>query len=154
MEDASRLVTVMKPGDVVEIPRLLPHSIRAIEDSVIDEYSTMDHAEDSYRVEPGSSQQSKPVSNMPFMNVNGANKRTGRPYVLWGMGGEWPWPEDVGRRIRVPERTHDPSGAWINAGAEGVIKYMGAVTCAWAARIKRDDGSEFYLDQDAFDFIT
>lgn len=56
MEDASRLVTIMQPGDVVEIPRLLPHSIRALEDSIIDEYSTQDRAEDSYRVEPGSSQ--------------------------------------------------------------------------------------------------
>jgi mannose-6-phosphate isomerase-like protein (cupin superfamily) len=56
MEDASRLITIMNPGDVIEIPRYLPHSIKALEDSIIDEYSTMDTPGDSYRVEPGSSQ--------------------------------------------------------------------------------------------------
>ncbi len=56
MEDASHSGTIMNPGDIIEIPRHLPHSIKAMEDSVIDEYSTMDNPDDSYRVEPGSSQ--------------------------------------------------------------------------------------------------
>lgn len=59
VEDASRLVTAMEPGDVIEIPRFLPHSIRALEDSIIDEYSTHDVASDSLRMEPGSSQTKK-----------------------------------------------------------------------------------------------
>jgi len=57
LEDASQLIQIMQPGDVFEIPRHLPHSIRAVEDSLIDEYSTTHYDEDSYRVAAGSSQQ-------------------------------------------------------------------------------------------------
>lgn len=56
LEDASFLVQTMEPGDVFEIPRYLPHSIHALEDSLIDEYSTADYTYDSYRVMPGDSQ--------------------------------------------------------------------------------------------------
>ncbi len=56
LTDASHRSMILEPGDIVEIPRHLPHSIRAIEDSIIDEYSTTHEDADSYRVIAGSSQ--------------------------------------------------------------------------------------------------
>ncbi len=56
LEDGSYSWIILEPGDVIEIPRHLPHSIEALEDSLIDEYSTMHLDEDSYRIAPGSSQ--------------------------------------------------------------------------------------------------
>lgn len=55
-EDASQSVFVMSPGDVIEIPRLLPHQITALEDSEVIEFSTTHSDQDSFRVLPGDSQ--------------------------------------------------------------------------------------------------
>lgn len=54
--DASQHVMVLKPGDVVEIPRFLPHQITALEESDVREYSTTHREDDSFRVLPGDSQ--------------------------------------------------------------------------------------------------
>lgn len=43
-------------GDVIEIPRHLPHRLIATTDCIVDEYSTPDSPGDSYRVAPGDSQ--------------------------------------------------------------------------------------------------
>ena len=55
-EDASEYSLPLSSGQCVEIPRLLPHQIRAIEDCQIIEFSTTHREEDSYRVRPGDSQ--------------------------------------------------------------------------------------------------
>lgn len=55
-EDASKSEHILKIGDIVEIPRLLPHQIIALEDSEIIEFSTHHEDSDSYRVEPGDNQ--------------------------------------------------------------------------------------------------
>lgn len=54
--DASQHIMILKPGDVVEIPRFLPHQITALEESDVREYSTTHREDDSYRVIPGDSQ--------------------------------------------------------------------------------------------------
>lgn len=54
--DASQMIWVLKPGDVVEIPRFLPHQIKALEESDVREYSTTHRDEDSFRIIPGDSQ--------------------------------------------------------------------------------------------------
>lgn len=46
----------MNPDDVIEIPRLLLHQITALEDSLIEEFSTSHSDEDSLRSEKGDSQ--------------------------------------------------------------------------------------------------
>lgn len=55
-DDGSRKETVLAAGDVVEIPRLLPHQIIALEESKVVEFSTHHEDSDSYRVAPGDSQ--------------------------------------------------------------------------------------------------
>ena len=55
-ENAEKESRVLTEGMVVEIPRLLPHRVRALEDSVIIEISTTHFSEDSYRYEKGDSQ--------------------------------------------------------------------------------------------------
>lgn len=55
-EDASRTEIIMKPGDTIEIPRLLPHQITALEESEIIEFSTHHEDSDSFRMLPGDSQ--------------------------------------------------------------------------------------------------
>lgn len=54
--DARRVVLPLGVGDVVEIPRFMPHQIEALEDSEITEFSTHHEDSDSYRVAPGDSQ--------------------------------------------------------------------------------------------------
>lgn len=54
--DASHHEIIMINGDIVDIPRLLPHQIEALEDSVVTEFSTRHEDYDSYRVEAGNSQ--------------------------------------------------------------------------------------------------
>lgn len=56
LTNADQKRIILEPGDIVEIPRHLPHSIKAVDDSIIDEYSTTHEDSDSYRVLPGSSQ--------------------------------------------------------------------------------------------------
>lgn len=53
LDDASRHTVTLKSGDTVEISRLLSHQIRALEDSVVVEFSTHHEDSDSYRVEKG-----------------------------------------------------------------------------------------------------
>lgn len=57
-KDASQTEVVLSAGDVVEIPRFLPHQITALEESDMVEFSTPDYVEDSLRVLPGDSQKS------------------------------------------------------------------------------------------------
>lgn len=47
---------VLTTGDIVEIPRLLPHQLTGLEDSKVVEFSTHHEDSDSYRVTPGDSQ--------------------------------------------------------------------------------------------------
>jgi len=54
--DAAKISRRMKAGECVEIPRLLPHQITAIEDAEVVEFSTHHDEADSYRVAPGDSQ--------------------------------------------------------------------------------------------------
>ncbi len=54
--DASIHSKIMTEGDVIDIPRLLPHQIEALEDSVVTEFSTRHEDSDSLRVMPGDSQ--------------------------------------------------------------------------------------------------
>lgn len=53
---AEKSTVVLGVGDVVDIPRLNPHQVEAIEDAVIIEISTQHFDDDSYRVAPGDSQ--------------------------------------------------------------------------------------------------
>lgn len=46
LEDEAK---VMKPGDVVEVPRGVPHRFTGVTDAVIIEFSTKHYEEDSYR---------------------------------------------------------------------------------------------------------
>lgn len=55
-EDASRETVKLSSNDTVEISRMLPHQILAIEDSVVLEFSTFHEDSDSFRVEPGDNQ--------------------------------------------------------------------------------------------------
>ena len=43
----------MEPGDVLELPSMTPHSIIALEDSLIMEVSTKHNEEDSFRIVKG-----------------------------------------------------------------------------------------------------
>ena len=49
--------TILAPEDIVHIPRLLPHQIEALEDSIVIEFSTHDDVNDSFRYQKGDSQQ-------------------------------------------------------------------------------------------------
>jgi mannose-6-phosphate isomerase-like protein (cupin superfamily) len=55
-ENASQTQLILTQGDIVDIPRLNPHQVEALEDTRIIEVSTQHFEEDSYRVSPGSSQ--------------------------------------------------------------------------------------------------
>lgn len=55
-ENANETILILGVGDAVEISRLLPHQITALENSKIIEFSTEHLEEDSYRVAPGDSQ--------------------------------------------------------------------------------------------------
>jgi mannose-6-phosphate isomerase-like protein (cupin superfamily) len=54
--NAAQSVTLMKEGDIVEIPRFLVHRIEAKTDAIIFEFSTHHDETDSLRVLPGDSQ--------------------------------------------------------------------------------------------------
>lgn len=54
--NAEEKEVIMQAGQVVEIPRLLPHQIFAIEESEIYEFSTTHSDLDSFRVKKGNSQ--------------------------------------------------------------------------------------------------
>lgn len=57
LENADRKCVILIPGDVVEIPRNLPHKLTALEDDAqIIEFSTHHEDSDSYRIEKGDSQ--------------------------------------------------------------------------------------------------
>jgi mannose-6-phosphate isomerase len=55
-DNAQKNQVILTEGDIVDIPRLNPHKVEAIEDTRIIEVSTQHFEEDSYRVMPGSSQ--------------------------------------------------------------------------------------------------
>jgi quercetin dioxygenase-like cupin family protein len=55
-EDATKHEARISKGSVVEIDRMLPHQLIAIEDSEVIEFSTHHDDFDSYRYEPGDSQ--------------------------------------------------------------------------------------------------
>ena len=55
-QTAQKLTKIINPGDIVEIPRMLPHQIECIEPGDIYEFSTHHEENDSYRVEPGDGQ--------------------------------------------------------------------------------------------------
>lgn len=54
--DATWHSTYLAQGDVIEIPRMLPHQLEAREDCRVVEFSTHHEESDSYRVSPGDSQ--------------------------------------------------------------------------------------------------
>ncbi len=56
LENADLKEIIMSPEEIVYIPRLSPHQIEALEDSVILECSTHDESSDSYRYAKGDSQ--------------------------------------------------------------------------------------------------
>lgn len=53
---AEQYVSILKEGDIVDIPRGTLHQLKALEDSIIIEVSTEDKKSDSYRVFKGDSQ--------------------------------------------------------------------------------------------------
>lgn len=55
-ENAERSQVILSKGDIVDIPKLNPHQVEALEDSRIIEVSTQHFEDDSYRVLPGCSQ--------------------------------------------------------------------------------------------------
>jgi mannose-6-phosphate isomerase-like protein (cupin superfamily) len=55
-ETAQQRTIYLSDGATVEIPRLLPHRLTAMSDSVVIEFSTRHRDSDSYRVAPGDSQ--------------------------------------------------------------------------------------------------
>jgi len=56
LETATQHLEYYRAGDIIEIPRLLPHQIMALSEVTIIEFSTPDSISDSYRVLPGDSQ--------------------------------------------------------------------------------------------------
>lgn len=54
--DASRHEMVLYQGDVISIPQMVPHRLKALENSAVFEVSTIHYDSDSYRVEKGDSQ--------------------------------------------------------------------------------------------------
>ncbi len=58
-QDASLKEVILLSGDIIDIPRLLPHQLEAIEEGAIIEFSTTDYKEDSFRIVKGDSQQIK-----------------------------------------------------------------------------------------------
>jgi mannose-6-phosphate isomerase-like protein (cupin superfamily) len=55
-ENAEKKEIILSEGDLVDIPRLNPHQVYALEDTTIIEVSTQHFEDDSYRVLPGDSQ--------------------------------------------------------------------------------------------------
>ena len=55
-EDAAPMARHLMTGDIVDIPRLCPHQVRALTSACILEVSTQHFEDDSYRISPGDSQ--------------------------------------------------------------------------------------------------
>lgn len=55
-DNAQKSQVILSQGDIVDIPRLNPHQVEALEDSRIIEVSTQHFEDDSYRVIAGDSQ--------------------------------------------------------------------------------------------------
>jgi mannose-6-phosphate isomerase-like protein (cupin superfamily) len=55
-ETAKMSTVILCAGDVVDIPKLNPHQVEALEDTIIIEISTQHFDDDSYRVASGDSQ--------------------------------------------------------------------------------------------------
>lgn len=55
-DNANQSQVILLEGDILDIPRLNPHQVEALEDSRIIEVSTQHFDDDSYRVSPGDSQ--------------------------------------------------------------------------------------------------
>jgi len=53
---AEKVEVILTQNDVVDIPKLNPHQVYAMEDTTIIEVSTQHFEDDSYRVSPGDSQ--------------------------------------------------------------------------------------------------
>lgn len=58
-DDATPKARQLGPGDVVDIPRLCPHQVKALTKARIMEVSTPHYHEDSYRIAKGDSQRAK-----------------------------------------------------------------------------------------------
>lgn len=54
--NASTYIRLMGEGDIIHIPRMLPHQIEALEDTIVTEFSTHHEDADSFRYSPGNSQ--------------------------------------------------------------------------------------------------
>lgn len=55
-DTAAQSVYTLRVGEMIDIPRLCPHQVKAIQKSRILEVSTQHSESDSYRVSPGDSQ--------------------------------------------------------------------------------------------------
>jgi mannose-6-phosphate isomerase-like protein (cupin superfamily) len=53
---ANKYEKIIYAGEIIEIKRLLPHQLEALETSIIFEVSTQDFNDDSYRIEKGDNQ--------------------------------------------------------------------------------------------------
>ncbi len=74
-----------------------------------------------------------------LIRSTGVNER----HAFWAMGAEWPWPSDVGRRVKVTnELAYGPAGEGRITGRTGTISRVGAVTCAWAYWVTPDGGGQ------------
>lgn len=62
LSTAERVIKFLIPGDIVDIAPNIPHKIKALTDAEIIEVSTTHFEEDSYRVEPGDSQNQKCIN--------------------------------------------------------------------------------------------
>ena len=79
---------------------------------------------------------------------------SGRHFDHWGIGAVWPWPTDVGRRVKLTSNPYDPRGGRLTLGRTGVVEEVSPITCAWAYRVKADDGGDdFCCDPQACTFI-
>lgn len=66
LETAAQHIDYYREGDIIEIPRLLPHQITALGAAELIEFSTPDSVSDSYRVLPGDSQKPVDEKDCPF----------------------------------------------------------------------------------------
>ena len=140
--DASKYEIILDKDDCIDIPRLVPHRLEALEDSVVFETSTFHSDGDSFRVEPGDSQKSvespyghKIQTGTYYGDINissvGGNSNIGCGFISPGYQGEpMPNPTHVGRKVKVVKGSHVGKG--------------GTVTCHWP---NGDDCSGNYNQQ-------
>lgn len=152
--NGERLTKTLGPGDIIHVPRGNPHRLTALTDAVVWEVSTHHEDADSYRIEGGASQGVKLPASYLTDDWSGLAKRacpTAKRTIVGDApgygpyGGDWskpPYPEDIGRRVKVAKGAHDPRGHWHVGEPEGVITRVGPVTCAWAIWIRCDDGTQ------------